>query len=270
MIVQKADLRKLTTIHLSGSIDISIMENISDFYRLKDLYIIGGGSNLLIKNKQANICKLSNNFAYAKMEGNTLICGGALRISKLMHFLISNSISSLEFLSGVPATIGGAVMMNAGAFGYAIYNKILYVKIFSQSQGILTLERNQLNFDYRKSNLDGCAVIEAGFEYSVDSIENIKNTIRNNIRKRLRNTHIKNTFGSVFKNPKNSYAGKLLELSGLKGVRKNSVSISRKHANYIVGSDQTDIDDILFLIDIAKNRVLKNYGVELEEEVKII
>ncbi len=270
MITQKADLRKLTTIHLYGLIDINIIEDINDLYKLKDFYIIGGGSNLLIKNRQTNICQLSNNFAFVGIKGNTLVCGGALRISKLMHFLISNKVSSLEFLSGMPATIGGAVMMNAGAFGHSIYDKILYIKIFCKDYGVVVLKKNQLNFDYRTSNLNGCVVIEAGFEYSIENRENIKNTIKNNIQKRLKSAHIRNTFGSVFKNPKNGYAGKLLELSELKGMRKNSAFISHKHANYIIGSNETNIDDILFLIDIAKNRVLKNYGIELEEEVQII
>ncbi len=271
MIKKTVDLAKLTSINLDGQIDIGILESLDDVKNLEEyFFIFGGGSNLLVKNKNLNFYKLSERFSYAKIKDNILVCGAALRLSSLMRFLIESRISSLEFLAGVPATLGGAVFMNAGAFRNSIADKILYVKVFCKNSGTVILPREKLNFGYRYSGLDGCVILEAGFSYKrVDKTE-IENEIRNNIKTRLIKAHLKNTFGSVFKNPTNDFAGKLIEESGLKGLKKNSAEISKKHANYIIGSKRTYIDDVLFLMDRAKEAVLKNFGIELEEEVRII
>ena len=270
MLEKRVALRKLTTIHLSGWIKLNILENENDVYRAGDDYIIGGGSNLLIKNKNLEFSKLSDAFSYVKLTQSSIICGGALKIQRLMGFLIENSVSSLEFMAGIPATVGGAVFMNAGASGSSVCDKILYVKAFCKDKGIVVIGRDSIDCAYRKSSLDGCIVIEAAFKYNKTDAKKVAKYIKNNIKIRLEKAHLKDTFGSVFKNPENNYAGRLLEKSGAKGLRKNSAAISYKHANYILGSSITDIDDVLFLIDEAKERVLKNFGIELEEEVKIV
>ncbi len=271
MIKKRIELAKLTTIHLKGQVDIKIIESLNDFSKLPESFtIFGNCSNLLVKNSNRDFYKLSDKFSYVRVEENTLVCGASLKMSVLMRFLIENSISSLEFMAGVPATIGGAVFMNAGAFFESVADKILYVKVFCASQGIVVLEKNRLHFGYRFSNLDNCVVIESGFLYNRVDKNFIKEKIANNIKTRLAKAHLTNTFGSVFKNPLGDYAGRLIEESGLKGLVKNSAKISDKHANYILGSKQTDINDVLFLIDKAKEMVFKNFGIELEEEVKIV
>lgn len=271
MIEKRIELTKLTTIHLKGWVDIKIIESLEDFKELSNSFIVfGNGSNLLVKNLNRDFYKLSDRFSYVKLEDNVLICGAALKISALMRFLIQNSISCLEFMAGVPATVGGAVFMNAGAFLESIGDKILYAKVFCASKGVVVLEKNDLHFGYRFSNLNNCVVIEAGFLYNRVDKNFIEEKIKSNIQTRLAKAHLTNTFGSVFKNPVGDYAGRLIEESGLKGFGKNSAKISDKHANYILGSKQTDISDVLFLIDKARNAVFKNFSIELEEEVKIV
>ena len=271
MIEKRVELAKLTTIHIKGQVDIKVIENLDDFSKLPESFtVFGNGSNLLVKNRNRHFYKLSDKFSYVRMEDNALICGASLKISTLMQFLIENSISGFEFMAGVPATVGGAVFMNAGAFFESIGDKILYAKVFCASRGIVVFEKDKLNFGYRCSNLNNCVVIEAGFLYNRVDKNFIKEKIANNIKTRLAKAHLTNTFGSVFKNPLGDYAGRLIEESGLKGFTKNSAKISDKHANYILGSKQTDVDDVLFLIDRAKEMVFKNFGVELEEEVKIV
>ncbi len=272
MIRKRMELSRLTTIHLEGLIDVNIIEDTEDIFELSDnFFMLGGGSNLLIKNQKEEFYKLSKAFSYVKTENGLLICGGALRINDLVRFLIDNSVSSLEFLSGVPATVGGAVVMNAGAFGSSIGEKIVYVKVFCIGSGIVVMPKNRLEFGYRMSNIDNnCVVLEAGFRYETINKENLKKRVAENIKTRVSKAHLTNTFGSIFKNPEGDYAGRLMELSGLKGVAKDTAKISDKHANFMLGSRKTRIDDVLFLIDMAKNEVLKNFGVELEEEVVIV
>ncbi len=270
MIKDRLNLQNATTIHQKGIIDINILEKEADMLSFGDGCIVGAGSNLLIKNFKKKFYALSDNFSYIRLENNTLVCGAALRVPTVIRFLTKNGVSSLEFLSGIPASIGGLVYMNAGAFGFSISDRIKYVKIFSKNKGVVLLEKKDIDFSYRKSSLDDCIVLEAGFLYEDALFEDIKNAAANNIKKRIKTAHIKNTFGSVFKNPKGVFAAKLIEECGLKGLSRNTAAISGKHANYIIGTKETDVDDVLYLIDIAKQSVFKNFGIELEEEVKIV
>ncbi len=271
MIKKRIELSRLTTIHLEGWIDVNIVENEKDVLDItSSSIIIGGGSNLLVENTSEIFYKLSNSFSYVYIKDGVLVCGAALKINNLIKFLISHSISSLEFLAGIPATIGGVVYMNAGAFGKTVHKNILYVKVMCGDSGITIRHKEELMFSYRKSNLDDCVILEVGFQYTSAHKKEIENRVAEYIKRRRYSAHLTHTFGSVFKNPFGDYAGRLIEESGLKGLKKGSAMISNKHANYIIGQKKTNVYDVLFLIDKAKESVFKNFGIELEEEVKII
>ncbi len=267
---KRVSLDKLTTIRLKGDVLLGILDSENDFESLDNGFMIGCGSNILVKNRNVNLYKLSKKFSFVEIINGMLICGASLRISELIRFQLQHSISALEFLAGVPASVGGCIYMNAGAFSFEISDRLIYVKGFKKGRGIVTISRDDIDFKYRESGLDDIIILEAGFLYERKSRDVIENSIRENIKKRIKNAHLTNTFGSIFKNPKNLIAAKLIEDVGLKGLYRNSVCISNKHANFMVGKGLVDIDDALFLIDRVKDTVYKSFSVELEEEVKII
>ncbi len=272
MIIKRIALNSLTSIHLAGWVEVGIIEKKEDLSLLQsqeNAEIIGGGSNILVKNTHKRLYKLSDSFNYIKLENNRIVCGAATGTKKIIRFIIEHGLSSIEFLSGLPATIGGCVRMNAGAFGKSIGEFIDYIEVFKNGKKV-RLSASEIRFGYRDSSLSGSIILEVALKFKKDHPENVRLRVIDTIKRRLQRSHLSNTFGSVFKNPENSYAGKLIELAGLKGYKHNSASISRKHANFIIGTSQTNIDDILFLMDLAKERVFKEFGVELQEEVKII
>ncbi len=266
MITKTVPLKYLTSIHQKGVVTVNYIEDINELNT--DNITIGGGSNILFKNTHT-VNKLSNRFNYIKKEGPIVRVGGATPIKSIIKFMLNNSLSCLEFLAGIPATIGGAVFMNAGAFGYEIADFIEYVTIKNSGSETL-LEKSQLNFNYRTSNVNG-VILEVGLRCKESKRTEIAKKIAEYITERKRKAHIKDTFGSVFKNPRSDLpAGKLIDECGLKGRVKGTAMISPKHGNFIVGNGSVDVDDVLFLIDLAKNEVLKRFSIELEEEVKII
>ncbi len=271
MITKRAPLSHLTSIHLSGWVELCIIENDRDLQELENEggKLIGAGSNLLVKTSGTKLYKLSGEFDYIQLKEGSIVCGAATSTKKLISFLASQGLSSVEFLAGIPATIGGCVRMNAGAFGGDIGEFVNYVKIFKNGKH-LKLERNELTFSYRNSSISENIITEVALRFRKHDKGNIRNRIKEIIKARLSKAHLSNTFGSVFKNPLNQYAGELIEKVGLKGYRHNSASISPKHANFIIGKRPTEVNDVLFLIDLAKERVFKSFGVELEEEVEIV
>ncbi len=266
MITKTVPLKYLTSIRQSGYTIVNYIENDKEF--IDDKLIIGCGSNILIKNTK-KVYKLSPNFSYIESNGNTVRVGGSTTISQLTNFMINHSLSCIEFLSGIPASVGGAVFMNAGAFGKEISDFLEYVVIKTPEKK-LRIDKPRLNFSYRNSNLNG-TILEIGIKCKKSEKNQIIKKIVSNIKIRKNKTHLRNTFGSVFKNPKKGLpAGKLIEECGLKGRAKGTAMISPKHGNFIIGKGLVNIDDVLFLIDLAKNEVLKRFSLELEEEVRII
>ncbi len=266
MITKTVPLKYLTSIRQDGYITVNYIENSKDLDNAKS--VIGCGSNVLIKNTKT-IYKLSSNFSYIKIDGGVVKVGGATTIKQLTNFMINHSLSCVEFLSGIPASVGGAVFMNAGAFGDEISDFLEYILVRTSNSKI-KIEKSNLNFSYRNSNINGI-VLEVGLRCQKRERNQIIKKIVNNIKIRKNKTHLRNTFGSVFRNPKKDLpSGKLIDECGLKGKAKGTAMISPKHANFIIGNGLVNVDDVLFLIDLAKNEVLKRFSIELEEEVKII
>ncbi|AEA33940.1 UDP-N-acetylmuramate dehydrogenase [Hippea maritima] len=266
MITKILPLSLLTSIRLKGEIKLNYIENEVECINVGK-NIIGNGSNLLIKQAR-EVYKLSSRFSYIHKDKEILITGAATPVAKILNYCRKNGLSGLEFLTGVPATIGGAAFMNAGAFNQEIGPLITYLKVFDfREKTVKVIE--DVGFHYRCTQIYGI-VLEVAFKLTKDTVESITKRMRDFIRKRLKNAHIKNTFGSVFKNPKEKPAGWLIENVGLKGFKKDTAMISSKHANYILGSRNTNVDDVLYLIDKAKNDVFKTFNIELEEEVVIL
>ncbi len=259
----------VTSFKQYGTCVLDYIETINDLAQIEQGALIGAGSNILIKNKR-KIYKLSESFSYINTLDCLVVIGGSTHINLINKKLITKGLSGLEFLAGVPASIGGCIRMNAGAFGKSIQDVFEYAICYSLNKGIHTVYKDEAGFGYRTSNFKDEIILEVALNLTKSSPSEIEEKIRQNVNKRVTNAHIVRTFGSVFKNPKNLIAGKLIEECGLKGVSVNDAMISQKHANYIINLDKATADDVSSLIDIVKNSVYKKFNIELEEEVVIL
>ncbi len=173
-------------------------------------------------------------------------------------------------MAGVPATVGGMLRMNASAFGGCMEDVFRWALVYEPSVGKKLLSKNDVSFDYRGSSFEKYIILEVGLGFECMGVDRVREMVRLNVKRRLEYTHLRNTFGSVFKNPEGVSAGELIDKCGLKGFKYNTVSISSRHANFMVGWGDVNVDDVLRLIDMVKGEVFRRFGIVLEEEVQII
>ena len=246
--------------------------NIYDF--LKSYHfpfvVIGNGSNLLISEKAKifAIClkKLKRKLSIKK---NVLSVSSSATLFQIYQFCLARSFSGFEKLALIPATVGGAIKQNASAFQQSIFDRLESVKIFKYGR-VLTVPKSEIKFDYHFSNLDDCLIISAKFALKHEKKCKIKRNFYNCSIKRSKGQPKGFCCGSVFKNPKNNYAGKLIELCGLKGLKRNDAEISKIHANFIINNKNASFEDIKYLINFCEKSVQKKFGIKLQREVQII
>lgn len=236
--------------------------------------IIGGGANLLISDKGYDGLIISTAFLHRFIcrEGEMVSCGAGLKLVELVVYCIGEGLSGLENLAGIPGCVGGAIRMNAGAFGTEIKDSVVNISLMDEEGQKTTVSSNEALFGYRKS--DGLAgFIITGGEFALkkgDALELDK--VKSDIlaRRKEKQPLEKPSCGSVFKRPVNGFAGAYIEACGLKGLKKGDAMISDKHANFILNMGQATSADIKWLIDKVIETVLKEKGVILDAEVKFI
>ena len=233
--------------------------------------VIGNGSNLLFSSKEYDgIIIILSYLNKISINNNQLICeSGASSISAAMK--ASNSgLSGLEFLTGIPGSIGGTVYMNAGAYGNDIQSVINSIKVLNNNLEIVTLTKDMLDFCYRKSILQDKDYIclEATFNLKSTNKDIILNKINEYKIKRKNSQPLEYpSAGSVFRNPTNNYAGKLIEETGLKGMKIGGAEVSTKHANFIINFNNATSLDYLLLMQNMQNAVYEKFNVKLEPEI---
>ena len=195
-----------------------------------------------------------------------------LPLSELVNLSVHEALTGMEFCAGIPGSVGGAVRMNAGAYGGEIKNICLAVRLLDPDGGIRSVPRTGLDFSYRNLDLPAeTIIIGAAFHLRRGEKEAIAGRIREIIA--LRHTRHPLEFrnaGSIFKNPPAIPAGKLIEAAGLKGIRIGDAQVSEKHGNFIVNRGQATAEELLVLIDLVQKRVYAATGHALETEVRII
>jgi UDP-N-acetylmuramate dehydrogenase len=238
-------------------------------------FILGGGSKLLVSDEGfngvvINLCSMKGLKIIKKNEKKVLIKTLAgTRINEIIALGLKENFGGIEFLSGLPATVGGAIKMNAGAFGKSMSQIVKSLKIYKNGK-VQTIESKKEFWDYRKFKEEG-VIIGAELEMKKMEKEDIIKLIKNYLEKRKNTQPLsEKTFGSVFKNPQNFFAGKLIEDCGLKGYQIGGAKISEKHANFIVNMGSARADDVLKLIKLAQEKVFKNFGIKLEPEVNFL
>jgi UDP-N-acetylenolpyruvoylglucosamine reductase len=240
--------------------------------------VIGSGSNLLVADDGFHglAIKLDGGLAQIEREGGRVVCGGGYRFPSAAAKTAGWGLSGLEFGVNIPGTTGGAVRMNANAYGGRLAQALEWVDVCTAA-GTDRRRPDQLGFEYRRSNLKpGEVVARASFQLQPADPEEVKVTLAN-MRERRREAQpsgIK-TFGSTFKNPEDERAegrsaGQLLEAAGCRGLRHGGARFSEKHANFVENDRDATTAEVLELMAAGRRRVHERFGIELEPEVQIL
>ena len=279
-------LSKHTTFGIGGNADffveIQTEQQLTKLLKFIDenkikFYVIGVGSNLLFSDEKFEgiIIKLSSDNAgeFAKVEINEeyICCGAAVSLAYLAHQTAEQCLSGLEYLSGIPGTIGGAVYGNAGIKNYDISSVLQEVELINYKGNKNILSKDKFNFEYRKSNINNAIITKAKFILKKADKNDILQTIFKEQQKRKQNQPLgtKNA-GCIFKNPQNDSAGRIIDSLNLKNFNIGDAEISSRHANFFINKNNASCTDMLKLINFVQNEVYKKYKIKLETEIKII
>jgi UDP-N-acetylmuramate dehydrogenase len=185
----------------------------------------------------------------------------------LLKYTLANNLGGFECLAGIPATVGGLVVMNASSYGREISACLHEVEVMDGSGNIKNLKKEEIFFSYRKSSLGDYVVLRSWFEIVKD--HDVKAKVSNYLKTRMSKQDFEfPSCGCIFKNPVEKPAGFLIEACGLKGFKKNDAQISPKHANFIINLNKARYNDVDYLTSCIKESVHKKFGIVLEEEIK--
>ncbi|ALM60559.1 UDP-N-acetylmuramate dehydrogenase [Campylobacter jejuni] len=255
------DFKKYSSVRIGNEFEVLVLDQIYDF----DGFLIGGANNLLVSPKPKNIGILGDSFDFIQILDQNkdfihLRIGCKTKSSKMYRFAKENNLKGFEYLSKIPGTLGGLLKMNAGLKGECISQNLIKI---ATSQGEIL--RANINFDYRFCPLNThffWAEFKLNFGFDTLKDEALKNARSNQPSGA--------SFGSIFKNPKNDFAGRLIEAVGLKGFSKGDAMLSDKHANFLINKKNASFEDAFFLIELARKKVFEEFGTNLENEVIII
>lgn len=237
--------------------------------------VLGNGSNVIFKNNRYNgvVIKLSK-LDKIDFDGDKVVVGAGVSLSKLANMAINNSLSGLEFSVSIPGEIGASVSMNAGAYNESFSDVFVSAKVLTPKLEIIELTNEDMDFSYRnsfiKKNKD-YIVLEVVLKLKPGNKEEMNAVIEKRFEKRKATQPLEYpSAGSVFRNPEGMYAGKLIEDANLKGYSIGGAMISDMHANFIVNKDNATGEDIINLINLAKDKVKENNNIDLYLEQVII
>ena len=243
-------------------------------YNIK-YFILGKGSNTLFSDKEFNgvIIKLDklNNF---KIKQTEIYVESGMILSKLVQASVKNELTGLEFAIGIPGTIGGAIYMNAGAYGNNMSNIVKSVIVLNEKFQIKEIPLEKLKFDYRYSIFQdnkNLICVAANIKLEHGNHDEIASKIKENLLKRKNSQPLEYpSAGSVFRNPEGNYAGKIIEELDLKGKNIGGAEISTKHANFIINKNNASSSDILNLIKLVQKEVKDKYKIDLKLEQQLV
>ena len=239
-------------------------------------FVIGNGSNLLVPDEGYNgvIIKLKSEFSTIQVEGEYLIVNSGAKLSEVYTVAYENSLTGFEFASGIPGTIGGAIYMNAGAYGGEMKDIVESVQVLDLDNFELReLKNEELEFSYRKSIIQRKNYIVTTIKLKLQkgNKEEI-NAVCEDLRERINSKQPLNfgSAGSTFKRPEGHFASKLIEDAGLKGYHINDAWVSEKHSGFVVNKGNASFKEVMELIEYVQKVVFEKFGVKLETEVRIL
>ena len=241
-----------------------------------NFYILGNCTNIIVKDRGFDgiIIKLKNKLNEVKKISDTEIYGGAgASLKKISEFAMKNSLTGLEFAHGIPGSLGGGVVMNAGAYDGEMKNVIKSVRLLDENYEVIEVPCQDMNFSYRNSLVQerDLIVLGATFSLSPGNKDEIREKYEEFDRRRAEKQPLDMpSAGSTFKRPSGYFAGKLIDDSGLRGFTHKGAGISEKHCGFVVNKNKATARDVLETIEIVQKVVYDKFGVNLEREVKII
>jgi UDP-N-acetylmuramate dehydrogenase len=258
MYYKTIDFSKYSSIKIGQPTEVLVVEKGDSIP--KDRYLIGGANNLLVSPTPPLLMILGKDFATIELEDDLLTIGAAMPTGRIVSFARKNDLAGFEFMAKLPGTLGGMLAMNAGVKSYEIFNILEGIEI----DGVWK-SREEIEHGYRFAHLGGIATaarfrVVRGFSQALlDELVALRS-----------NQPHEPSAGSAFKNPKGDAAGRLIEAVGLKGVRRGAMAWSSVHANFLVNLGGGTFEDAKYLIDLAKRKVYAEFGIKLQEEIKIL
>lgn len=280
-----APMKKYTSFKCGGTASLLIIPDSADslqkiivFCNAKNIkpLIIGNGSNLLITEKGIDnvVIKIGAKMSRIELiDDTTIYCEAGASLKSLCVFALENSLSGLEFAYGIPGTLGGAVYMNAGAYGGEMKDVLFSCKHFDADGNIGVLSQDELNLRYRGSAYtdNGFTIVSAVMKLKKADRADIKAAMDDKLQRRKDKQPLEYpSAGSTFKRPEGYFAGALIEESGLKGYSVGGAQVSEKHAGFVINKNNATATDVITLIKDVQRIVFEKHGVSLETEVKII
>ena len=276
-------LKKHTTYGIGGPADLMIFpKSKQDLIKVIEiinenkiqLTILGSGSNVLVSDNgiRGAVISLKNSLKQVEVDDNILYAECGTMLGKIVKHAVKNNLIGLENLNGVPGTLGGALIMNAGAWGGEISENLIHVEVINSKSEVQKIQKKDLNFSYRQSSFNKDDILlSAKFNLKKADKDIIKeNFIEAQSGRKKSQPLNKRSAGSLFKNPKNNSAGKLLDEAGLKGFSIGDAKISEKHANFFINDGDATSKDMLMLIKKAHKEVKDKFNINLSLEVKLM
>ena len=278
-------LSKYTTYKVGGKAKVIVYpKNVDCLIKLMKIIsnnnvkykILGNGSNLLFSDKVYNgvIIRLTELNDIEFIGRNKIKVGAGYSLMKLSLLAAKKGLAGLEFASGIPGTIGGAVFMNAGAYKSDMGYIVKSVKVLTPDLKIITLENKEMNFHYRTSFLQthkDYICLEVILKLEKGDKAALEEVIKERRKRRVESQPLEYpSAGSVFRNPQDMFAGKLIEDIGLKGKTIGGAKVSDKHANFIINYKKAKSSDIKELIELVHDRVLEEYNVDMKIEQEFV
>ena len=238
-------------------------------------YVIGNGSNLLVQDDGFDgvIIEIDSALAEIEINGNEIVAKAGAKLSKIAVKALNESLTGFEFAHGIPGNLGGAVTMNAGAYGGEMKDVLKWVKVLDNNGEMKTLKAEELELGYRTSIIvkEKMIVLEACIELHEGNRDEIEMHMKELIAKRKEKQPLEYpSAGSTFKRPEGYFAGKLIQDAGLKGYRVGGAMVSEKHSGFVINYDNATATDIINLMKDVRKKVYEEFQVTLEPEVKIL
>jgi UDP-N-acetylmuramate dehydrogenase len=276
-------LANLTSFRIGGPADLFVVANteqqlsaaIAAAYQHDiPVFCLGAGTNLLVSDRgiRGLVITLGPGFAYSTIERNRVFAGAALQFRTLVEQVVEKGLAGLEFAEGIPGTVGGGLVMNAGAFGGEIARVVTAVYGITVTGEPRVLTNEEIGFAYRRTVLPRGFVITR-VEFALEPADPHALWTRVQAIRAQRAARQPTDYpnaGSVFKNPPGHFAARLLEKSGVKGIRIGGAAFSCRHANFIVNLGGARADEVRSLLELARIKVWQTTGILLEPEVKLV
>lgn len=282
-VCQNEPMSKHTTFRIGGNADVFVtpettesLAGVIDYVNENNVpyYVIGNGSNLLVKDNgfRGVIIQLYKKFSEVKVEGNVITAQAGALLSSVAKTAMNNSLAGMECLSGIPGTIGGAVCMNAGAYGGEMKDIVVETKVINNGK-IEVIDNESSEFGYRNSRImrENMIAVETVIRLEKGNKEEIQAKMSELMSQRNTKQPVElPSAGSTFKRPEGYFAAKLIDDCGLRGYSVGQAQVSPKHCGFVVNNGGATACDVLTLMDNVAEIVYEKFGVKLEPEVRII